>query len=375
MRSAGGRYGIVKKLIPILLTCLLIAQLAACSGKTAPEPTPEIAVSAEYTTPVPTAEPTPEPEMIALVDYDLGNGVLLRLPEGYTADIMDDGSFFLTGSTALVSGAWYDEDYIDYLGYEWPETAEEAVNVLIPEGFEIMASDGDENAYVVEYAYDGQTTRWAAYTVIERGDGIWWKIEFLCPESLYESMRPQFTAWGALMELPSVFEYVPTYTMYSMSGLFTLELPYTCIVIDESTTAEDLLPFGMGEEDASAFLSEILERADGADVVYRADFGAMLTVKVMPDAGFTQAEMLDKQDELDIVGSLVGTDYTYEGVVMVEGNPNMFYLVRVGGDYNELSFITCHDAADSFLAFSFVGFSDDEARDILKTLTMLEPPG
>jgi len=70
--------------------------------------------------------------------------------------------------------------------------------------------------------------------------------------------------------------------------------------------------------------------------------------------------------------ALAGEDYTYEGVVTVDDNPNPFYLVRVDhGDYEELGFTTCHDDAGASITFSFTGFSEDEAREILKTLNML----
>ena len=129
-------------------------------------------------------------------------------------------------------------------------------------------------------------------------------------------------------------------------------------------------------EDAEAFLAEARARGGDADVVCRADFGAMLTVTVDRDADMTQADMQDMEDELYVDEALAGADYSYEGIVRVGDNPNLFYLVRIGHDgYDELGFTTYHDGTGASVTFSFVGFSDEEAQAILGTLVMQEEIG
>lgn len=354
----------------ILATAVLAALLLGGCGNGGGSPVSTVEVSEAYEAPVPTPEPEPTAAPVVLTEYQLG-GVEITLPEGFSANVAMDGMFFLTGSTSFITGEWFDADYFDYIGVDYPESSDAAAEALFPEAAEVLSVSTDGKRTVVEYISDGEATRWATYTVFTRGDTLCWKIEFFCPESLYDELRPSFAQWAESMVLPETVDIIGTHRMTSVSGLFTLELPNSCFVIDDGTTAEDLTRYGMVAADAQAFLDEVRARADGQDVIYRADFGAMLTVTVDRGAGMTQAEMPEREDELYIDGALADEEYSYEGVVMVDDNPNVFYLVRVAhGGYDELGFTTAHDETGASITFSFVGFSDDEAREILKTLEM-----
>lgn len=360
----------------LILLCTVLLLAGCGAGKT---DTPAIAVSEAYgqaeadaleegaAAPLPAVDLTPEPEVMK--EYQVGS-VVLTLPDEFSVQQSYDGGFMLTGSTAIISGDWYDEERFSYIGAAYPPTPEEMVSILMPQGREILGASTENGRAVVEYVEEGETTRWACYSVYDRGESVCWKVEFLCPDSVYEQMKPSFIEWADSMVLPDAAEEAGKHEMTSVSGLFTLQLPGDCIVIDDTVTAESLALFGMQGEDAQAFLEEAQSRGAGQDVIGRTDFGAMLTVSVLPDTGMTQGQMLEQDMYID--EALAGEDYTYEGVVTVDDNPNPFYFVRIDhGDYEELGFTTYHDDAGASITFSFTGFSEDEAREILKTLNML----
>ena len=356
-------------LFALLCVTLLFGGCAGTAENAAP-----LVVSEAFDVPTPQAapEPTPEPTPdVRLTEYRLG-GAVLTLPEGLEAEASSDGSFFITGSTMLVNGSWYDADYFAYLGAEYPSSADEAVSVLLPEGREILSVSPSGDGTVVEYIEEGETTRWATYAVFTRGETLCWKVEFICPESIYDELRPSFEAWAGEMSLPDDVERSGTRRMTSSTGLFTLELPGSCIALDESVTADVLALYGLDEADAQQLLDEVESRTDVQDVIYRADFGAVLTVTVDPDAGMTQAQMLEREDEMGIDEALGGEDASYEGVVLVGDNPNAFYFVRVArSGYDELGFTTYHDETGASITFSFAGFTEEEAQEILQTLEMV----
>lgn len=366
----------------ILSTAVLLSVVMLLSGCGAEEKEegPVIAVSESFEqteqaaqpdptdVPLPTVEPTSAP--VVLVEYKLG-GTSLILPDDYAASASYDGGFMLTGSASIITGDWYDADRFSYLYADYPETSDELADLLLPQEREILNTSSADGRTVVESVEDDGSARWASYTVYVRGESICWAVDFICPEAMYEQMRPSFEEWAGSMILPDSAEEAGRHEMTSVTGLFTLALPADCIVIDEAVTPASLAVYGMQEEDAAAFLDEIRSRAAGQDVVCCTDFAAMMVVSVDPDAGMTQNEMLGQEDELYIEESLAGEDYTYEGIVMLDDNPNAFYFVRVDhGDYEELGFTTFHDDSGVSITFSFTGFTDDEAGEILKTLDM-----
>lgn len=362
----------------LLLTAIAVTAALLMGGCGAQEDGASVVEeSAAFSVPEPTATPEPTAAPAVMAAYDLG-GVEITLPEGFTANVALDGMFTLRGTSSLITGEWFDADYFSYLGVDYPDSSEAAAEALWPAAAaeEVLSVTTEGGRTVVEYISDGDVTRWATYAVFERGDTLCWKVEFFCPEGLYDELRPSFVEWAASMILPETVDIEGMHEMTSVSGLFSLVLPNSCLVIDDATTAEELTRYGMTESDAQAFLDDVRTRAEGRDVIYRADFGAMLTVTVDMDAGMTQAEMPEREDELYIDEALVGEDYTYEGVVMVGDNPNVFYLVRVShGGYDELGFTTAHDGTGSMITFSFAGFSDEEVQEILETLVMLEISG
>ena len=190
---------------------------------------------------------------------------------------------------------------------------------------------------------------------------------------MYEQMRPSFVEWAESMVLSDSAEEAGMHEFTSVTGLYTLQLPANCFVIDDSTTPASLAAYGLEEEDAQLLLDEMRSRPGVQDVIVRTDLGAVLAVTVDPEAGLTQAEMVDREEDLYIDEALENENYSYEGIVKLDDNPNLFYLIRIDhGDYEEFGFVTYHDDVGASVTFSFSGFTEDEARQILSTLDMLQ---